>query len=510
MSESTEAQAEAQARAKMREMLLKGETKLKRYGIKSPLALKEVQSKIKKTNLEKYGHEYSFNFEKIKKTNLEKYGVDNPWKSKQIRDTIKQTNLEKYGSYNPLGSKDIRKKIKQTMINKYGKEYSAQIPEIKKKQVDSWKKTSKVTRLKTEKTFLKKYGVKNVLQNKEIINKLKRTWENKTPKELRNLSIKRSKTRSKLESVNGIYCDSTWEQNFVKTHPGCKRGPVIKYIDENNKKRYWNIDFEWEGKLYEIKNPWMLKEDNMWPGHSKQKFLVSKDLGIRWYLWNPGNWNWPKLDLITEFRSKECHVGKMKNPWEGFNDPILRFKAEENLAKELGYGGNLLKRLLNGKPINEMIVDRFTIAKIAPKISRKSYREIISEIKNSGLNYSNGIICPCAGFGGVKQAAKELGLSFEGYDLNEFLCKYFKYEQRDLLNSNPIITDKLCWASPPHEDKETWGDSIPIETKEWWYNKVQENIISSAGYVFSNRSDKTRNNGLFGKHEIEVIVKKPS
>ena len=53
---------------------------------------------------------------------------------------------------------------------------------------------------------------------------------NKTPEQWKQMAIKSAETRSKLEPIDGIYCDSTWEQNFIRLHPGCKRGPTISGI----------------------------------------------------------------------------------------------------------------------------------------------------------------------------------------------------------------------------------------------------------------------------------------
>jgi rubrerythrin len=74
----------------------------------SPLSKKEVQEKIRKTNIEKYGVENPSSAsevkEKRKQTFLERYGVDSVCRIEEFKEKnhekMKQTNLKKYGSKN--------------------------------------------------------------------------------------------------------------------------------------------------------------------------------------------------------------------------------------------------------------------------------------------------------------------------------------------------------------------------------------------------------------------------
>ena len=82
---------------------------------------KDIQAKIKKTNLERYGAEYTVICdsikEKTKQTNLEKYGVDNVFKLKTIQAQIKNTNLEKYGVVYPQQSTIINQKTREHILD---------------------------------------------------------------------------------------------------------------------------------------------------------------------------------------------------------------------------------------------------------------------------------------------------------------------------------------------------------------------------------------------------------
>lgn len=55
--------------------------------------------------------------EKIKQTNLKRYGVEHPLQSKTVKDEMKHTNLERYGVENVYQSKEVRAKCVKTAKN---------------------------------------------------------------------------------------------------------------------------------------------------------------------------------------------------------------------------------------------------------------------------------------------------------------------------------------------------------------------------------------------------------
>lgn len=115
---------------------------------------KEIQEKIKKTKLERYGYEYYCNSEKSNKTKLERYG-------QYVNiEKYKQTMLEKYGVEFPIQNEKSKEKMKKTMLEKYGVEYASQSQQIKEKTIQ---------------TNFKKYGVKYASQLSEIKEKQKIT-----------------------------------------------------------------------------------------------------------------------------------------------------------------------------------------------------------------------------------------------------------------------------------------------------------------------------------------------
>ena len=96
---------------------------------------KEIQEKIKQTNLERYGAEHPLQNkevqEKIRQTNLEKYGCKYSFQNKKVQERYKQTCIERYGCENPLQNKEVQENIKQTNLKRYGTERIFQSEKIK-------------------------------------------------------------------------------------------------------------------------------------------------------------------------------------------------------------------------------------------------------------------------------------------------------------------------------------------------------------------------------------------
>ena len=76
------------------------------------------------TMFSKYGTDsmVTINRDKIKENSLEKYGVDNPLKSKEVRQLRDDSVLENYGVSSILKVEHVRDQIKQTNIERYGSE----------------------------------------------------------------------------------------------------------------------------------------------------------------------------------------------------------------------------------------------------------------------------------------------------------------------------------------------------------------------------------------------------
>lgn len=140
----------------------------------NPAKRKEVQEKIKKTCLERYGAETAMNteeniekrrklfedpefkaewLEKHRQTSLERYGVEHPMQTEEAKENQKATMQEKYGVDYPYQSPEIMEKMRAKNRKKYGVENVASLPEVQ---------------VKMAQTTLERYGVERYNQLPEM------------------------------------------------------------------------------------------------------------------------------------------------------------------------------------------------------------------------------------------------------------------------------------------------------------------------------------------------------
>lgn len=107
-------------RAKIKALLIEKSIKIRNLNESAKLAVE----KTKATNLIKYGVENVFQAEEIKvkcrNTCESKYGVAFPSQSEEVKQKVKNTNLEKFGTQNALQSEEIKAKIRKTSQEKWG------------------------------------------------------------------------------------------------------------------------------------------------------------------------------------------------------------------------------------------------------------------------------------------------------------------------------------------------------------------------------------------------------
>ena len=147
-----------------------------------------VKRRLKEYDIKKgvEGH-----IENIRKTCMEKYGLSNGGWAPEIQEKIKRTNLERYGSESYLQCDDYKKKNKET-LERLGVTNVFQLEDVKKK---------------SKETMVKKYGVEHNTQNKEIAMKvadsIHNNWKHKTEEELKRLSeIYSESTKRCLDKIN--------------------------------------------------------------------------------------------------------------------------------------------------------------------------------------------------------------------------------------------------------------------------------------------------------------------
>lgn len=158
------------------------------------------------------------------------------------------------------------------------------------------------------------------------------------------------------------------------------------------------------------------------------------------------------------------------------------------------------------------IQNRFTVAKIAPKVTALRDTTMLNIIKESGIDLHkyNGVYIPMAGFGGIVKAIQryDSNIEIEAYDINTEFCKYYGWKQRDVL-AQKIKTDKIVIACPPFgASYENWGQKSKYEPDYMysfveWCDKIKEHI-EAPNYILIGPSEvnsekKGNQNGLFAK-----------
>ena len=219
----------------------------------------------------------------------------------------------------------------------------------------------------------------------------------------------------------------------------------------------------------------------------------------------PGNGKWPSNHPIWD-----CNVGNKVSPRFAWSNRNYLEKAVKNifymLPKDEKFRIRHIKELLNCQMLDnrivyasqkllQMIQDRFTIAKIAPKVTAISEYSVKKIIDESGIDISNGVYLPMAGFGGIYRAVKSYGdIDVQTYDINEKFCHWYGWKQRDMLTQK-VVTDKVCICCPPFGKKYEHWDGTPdemsdIDFKEW-YKLIKKYVIAPEYIIIGPEIDKT-------------------
>lgn len=256
-----------------------GEQKcIETFGVTNPFAVKEVQDKVKETNIARYGTENVFASEeiksRIKRTNLDRYGVENVAQSEEIKQKIKITCLDLYGVDNYAKTEECQKKMRQTNLERFGVEVSTKNPQI---------------RAKAKQTCLERYGVESTSGLPDVLAKTRQTCLNKFGathysktfefhNRIRKRYIYKEEAFDSLpELAIWVYClDHNIE---IKRNPCC-----LEYIFENKTHQYFP-DFEIEGQLVEIKGDHFFKKDgtmqNPFDGSQDALYEAKHQCGIQ-------------------------------------------------------------------------------------------------------------------------------------------------------------------------------------------------------------------------------------
>lgn len=209
----------------------------------------------------------------------------------------------------------------------------------------------------------------------------------------------------------------------------------------------------------------------------------------------PGTEKWPADHPIWD-----CNVANKLSPKEAWNNPKMLLKAINNLFditnKSIFDYPEFCIRISNAtykKDISllRQVLNRFTIAKIAPKVTALMPSTFERILKETGKDISSGIYCPMAGFGGIIEGARRyyeknnINAEIEAYDINPIFCKYYGWIQRDVLAQH-IKTDKTVFVCPPFgPNTERWKgtpNEMYYEFEEWV--KLIKEYIEAPDYIF--------------------------
>jgi len=226
-----------------------------KYGVDNPSKSKEVRDKVVKTNLDKFGHEWATKSDdvkiKMKEHFTEKYGVDNPSKVKEFRDKAQETMLDRFGVKHAMHNEAIKDKVKKTNMDKYGVDNPSKVKEV---------------RDKAQETMLDRFGVKHAMQNESIKDKVKKTNMDKygvdSPLKLDDIREKIKKTNMDKYGVDNPLKLDEIREKIKKTHMDkygvdnpFKSDIIIEKIKNTNMERYGethiskNVDYREKYKI---------------------------------------------------------------------------------------------------------------------------------------------------------------------------------------------------------------------------------------------------------------------
>lgn len=226
---------------------------------------------------------------------------------------------------------------------------------------------------------------------------------------------------------------------------------------------------------------------------------------------------------LEAWKDESCLIKAIRN-WMYmmvFNELILQFNPDNRTQENLdslytSYNKRWGKALVehDNNMIAQYVLNRFTVAKIAPRVTALSASKVLKIMEESGLDFSCGCYIPMAGYGGLVEGAKlwakkyHKNIEIEAYDINPVFCKYYGWQIRDV-TAQRIKTDKIVMCCPPYgPDDERWSDTPDVNAAglstymgfHQWARVITEYVQTDAGYIFVGPSADSKNScGLFSK-----------
>ncbi len=399
------------------------QTNIKKYGVDNPAKSKEIKEKSKNTinkNIKENPDYYENKNKKRRESNLKKYGVIHTMQLKSVQEKCKQTCMQKYGSISPMGNIKIQEKSKETCLKKYGTEWGIQNENIKQQRKE---------------TCLEKYGVEYVLQ----INKV-RQKEFETKK--LNGSLKSSKGEQELKEFIenlGFKIEKLLEGNDKNT-----RFEIDIYIPEKKigieyNGSYWHSSLRKssnyhynKSKLAESKG---IKLIHIWEDQWKNKNeLVKTILKARLGVLNNSEKIYARQCIIKEINNKEYQEFCNNNHIMGYKKASIKlglfykdkliqiasFSKTHNIGRAKSQNNKYEYEWVRGCPASNNVVIGGT---------SKLFKYFIKKYNpKSVLCYADWNLFDGKGY-------KECGFKLEGYTGPDKF--YIKNNTMERINRNP-------------------------------------------------------------------------
>lgn len=220
----------------------------------------ESSLKGKQTKLLKYGDENYCNSSLISKKLKEK----SPEARRIIKEKAMETFRRKYNVDWFSQTTDWKEKVKKTNLKTFGKEWPMQTEDSKRKM------SLNVDRIEAMKaTNVKKYGVDSYSKTQAFVEKIKETNRFRYGVDFTAQSYELAKNKKHKFTYKNETYDSNLEIEFVKKleqlniqyihHPCC-----FTYLDSNKKEHKYFPDFYVNGKYFEVKGDYLLKNGKLY------------------------------------------------------------------------------------------------------------------------------------------------------------------------------------------------------------------------------------------------------
>ena len=459
------------------------------------------------------------------------------------RPEVREKHRQRMQNLTEEEKQEQKAKREATCLAHFGYKHNWQAPECRKKCSDTLEKT---------------YGTRNGF----MLPKTKATIEEKYGVSHFSKSVEFSKRRTKKYIQDGIGFDSK-DEIFVYNFSRLLGKEVVHHPDirftytARDKEHVYEPDFVIDGHLIEIKgrqffenkdpsknmiNPYDRSMDDIF--EAKHQCMIRNGVKIitDGTLFNclktfynvdlseasifdkcfgrpfPGSSKWASDHPIWD-----CFVPGRMSPKDAWGHDKIFKSAIANMVKVvsqsiqdnkyLPFCKKHLNALINidndADAVCKLILTRFTVAKLAPKVTALRSSDMLKIVNEAKVDLSNGVYCPMAGFGGIVETAKQwfkshdIPASVEAYDINENFCKWYGWTKRDVL-AQIVETDKTVVVCPPFGKKYEHWKGTPDEMSDIsfakWVKLIKEHV-KAPRYVFIGPETKSANNkcGLFSK-----------